>query len=305
MTLSRQAKRSPSATSSSPETAKFALGFFPPRAGNISKYTGHNNTSTTSPDWYLGIWFNMIPVFTPVWVANRETPISDPKRNLTQLQISTDGNLVIFNHATESTVWSTRIANKTQTTTSTTNTTAVLLDSGSLALMESLLPLWQSFDYPADVFLPGAKFRRNKVTGLNRQFISNKNLIDPGLGSYSIGMDTNGAMLLRSRSPYVVYWSSGSSIVVSLLKELLDMNPQTKGLISPAYVDNSEEQYCTYTVVDESSLVIGLLDITGQVKMNVWSQLAIHSLGKRCMPSLLLPALLMLPVGLLRCVTAI
>ncbi|KAJ1261303.1 hypothetical protein BS78_09G018500 [Paspalum vaginatum] len=265
---------------------KFALGFFQPPAGNTttSNYTGLSNT--TAPGWYLGIWFNMIPAFTPVWVANRDTPIAGPNQlNLTRLQISGDGNsLVILNHATGSVLWSTATQAQPANATAMTNTTAaVLLDSGNLALVDSsgsgsgsAAPLWQSFDHPADVFLPGAKFGRNKLTGLNREFISNKNLLDLGLGAYRIGLDSNGdgAMVLRHRAPYdVVYWSLGSS-VVSLLDSILAMNPQTRGLISAAYVDNSEEQYYTYNVSDNSSLLIAVLDISGQLKMNVWSPAA-------------------------------
>jgi hypothetical protein len=220
----------------------------------------------------------MIPVFTTVWVANRDTPISDPVVNLTVLKISADGNLVISTqNATEPIIWATHVVNRTQT--SIANTTAVLLNSGNFALMETssnAVPLWQSFDYPTDVFLPGAKFGRNKVTGLNRQFTSNRSLIDPGLGSYNIELDTNGGMLLSSRSPYLVYWSwSGSSSapkLLPLLITILDMNPLTKGLISAAFVDNNEEVYYTYTLLNESSLVYALLDISGQLKLIVWSQ---------------------------------
>ena len=53
---------------------KFALGFFQPSAGNMSK----PSSSTSPAGWYLGIWFNKIPLFTPVWVANRERPILEP-----------------------------------------------------------------------------------------------------------------------------------------------------------------------------------------------------------------------------------
>ena len=73
-----------------------------------------------------------------------------------------------------------------------------------------------------------------------------------------------------------MYWSwSGSSLasqLVPLLRAILDMNPQTKGLISAAYVDNNEEEYYTYTLLNESSLVYVLLDISGQLKLIVWSQ---------------------------------
>uniref|UniRef100_A0A0E0CBD1 non-specific serine/threonine protein kinase n=1 Tax=Oryza meridionalis TaxID=40149 RepID=A0A0E0CBD1_9ORYZ len=62
------------------QEGKFALGFFQPAAGG------------SSGKWYIGIWYNKIPVQTVVWVANRDTPIYDiASSNLT---ISADGNLV-------------------------------------------------------------------------------------------------------------------------------------------------------------------------------------------------------------------
>ncbi|CAN6345059.1 unnamed protein product [Urochloa humidicola] len=265
---------------------KFALGFFRPGSG-ISKLV--NNTKT--PGWYIGIWFNKIPVFTVVWVTNRETPITDPNISLTHLTISRDGNLVISNHATESIIWSTHVTGKNRTETSINNTSAVLLNDGNLALIAESptnATLWQSFDYPTNVLLPGAKFGRNKVTGFYHQAIANRSMIDPGLGSYSIQLDTNGVVLLRHRnSPSVVYWSwsSGKSSpykLITILKSVLDMDPQTRGLINPAYVENNEEEYYTYTSLDESSSTFALLD----------------SLGKACMPNPPIPALHILSVDL-------
>ncbi|KAM0931435.1 hypothetical protein ACQ4PT_000449 [Festuca glaucescens] len=244
---------------------KFALGFFQP-ASTISK--------SHIASWYLGIWFNKIPVFTTVWVANREEPITDP---LTQLEISSDGNLVIISHAgTQSVVWSTHVVSRTQTNINTTS--AVLLNSGNLALTDSPssdILLWQSFDHPTDLMLPGAKFGRNKVTGLNRPAISIKSLIDLGLGSYSVELDTSGIVLKR-RNPSVVYWHWASSRTSSLklipiLKAIVESDPRIKGLFNPTYVDNNEEEYYTYTSPDESSIFVSL-DISGQIKPTVWSQ---------------------------------
>ncbi|TVT97382.1 hypothetical protein EJB05_57381, partial [Eragrostis curvula] len=250
---------------------KFALGFFQPTApDSLSKST---NTTTTSPNWYLGIWFNNIPVFTTVWVANRETPITEPNINQTQLELSTDGNLVVVNR-TKSTIWSTSIANMTGTGTKTAS--AVLLNTGNLAIVASPssdVLLWQSFDHPTDVVLPGAKFGRNKVTGLIRQGISRKSLIDPGLGPYSIVLDTTGVVLKR-RDLSVVYWSwqSKSSLkLIPILKSILALDPRTKGLV-PLYVDNDEEEYYIYTSPDESPPSFVSLDISGQIKVNIWSQ---------------------------------
>ncbi|XP_034584587.1 G-type lectin S-receptor-like serine/threonine-protein kinase At4g27290 [Setaria viridis] len=233
---------------------KFALGFFQfqQSPGTTSKSPNTTTTTTTSsPGWYLGIWFNKIPVFTTVWIANREKPITDHDLKQGQLKISRDGNLVIIfnnNASTESIIWSTTgvVFNSTNNTTS-----AVLMNNGNLALIPETLsdeaPLWQSFDDPTDVGLPGAKVGRNKVTGFNHKFISKKSMIDPGLGSYSVEIDTNGVLLLRSRKPpFVVYWSWPSGKLgelVSALSALLEMDPRTKGLLKPTYVDNDKEVY--------------------------------------------------------------
>ncbi|KAJ1261304.1 hypothetical protein BS78_09G018600 [Paspalum vaginatum] len=254
---------------------KFALGFFQPGSG-ISKSV-HN---TTTPGWYLGIWFNRIPVFTVVWVGNREKPISDPNINVTHLKISRDGNLAILNNDTKSIIWSTHILVKNWTGTNITNTSAILSNDGNLAIiaLTTQQMLWQSFDYPTNVMLPGAKFGRNKVTGFYHQAITTKSLVDPGPGSYSIQLDPNGVVLLRRhKAPSVVYWSwsSGNSspdTLLTILKEVLDLDPRTRGLINPEYVENNEEEYYTYTSPDKSSSIFALIDITGQLKLMVWSQ---------------------------------
>jgi hypothetical protein len=137
--------------------------------------------------------------------------------------------------------------------------------------------LWQSFDYPTDVGIPGAKIGWNKVTGFKWMYISKKNLIDPGLGSYSLEIDTNGVMFLGRRNPPLVAtwsWPPGNLAdkLLTVLNGLLDSDPRTKGLFKPSYVNNNEEQYFTYTSLNESSSSFASLDISGQVKLNVWSQ---------------------------------
>lgn len=142
---------------------KFALGFF---------QTGSKSSQNTL-NWYLGIWFNRVPKLTQVWVANGDNPLTD--QTSSELKISDNGNLVIFSRATNSMVWS------TQANTTTNNTVAILLNNGNLILQNSTNSsdvLWQSFDYPTDTFLPGAKLGWDKVTGLNRRLVSRKNSID-------------------------------------------------------------------------------------------------------------------------------
>ncbi|KQJ99097.1 G-type lectin S-receptor-like serine/threonine-protein kinase At2g19130 [Brachypodium distachyon] len=254
---------------------KFALGFFQFKPASTTSKSD-NTTSPKYSNWYLGIWFNKIPVFTLVWVANRDEPITEPKS--LKLKISSDGNLVILDHAasTKSVIWSTHIANRTQTSTS-----ALLLNSGNLAIIEdrplsSNALLWQSFDYPGDVVLPGGKLGWNKVTGLNRKPTSKKSLIDPCIGSYSIELGTSGIVLQRS-NPLMVYWSwpseKSSSELIPVLKSFLEIDPRTKGLIHIEYVDNNEEEYYMYaSPKNDTSSIFVSLDISGQIKLNIWSQ---------------------------------
>nr|ACS49656.1 S-domain receptor-like protein kinase family-1 [Oryza ridleyi] len=255
---------------------KFALGFYKPAlpAGFASKYG-----NITSPSWYLAIWFNKIPVCTPVWVANRERPITDRELKQTQLKFSQDGSslAIIINHANESIVWSTPIANRSSQAKTSVNTSATLLDSGNLVI-ESLpeVYLWQSFDDPTDLALPGMKFGWNKVTGFQRKGTSKKNLIDPGLGSYSVQLNSRGIILSR-RDPYMEYWTWSSVqlayMLIPLLNSLLEMNSQTRGFLIPYYTNNNKEEYFMYRSSNESSSSFVSVDMSGQLKLSIWSQI--------------------------------
>ncbi|KAI5021347.1 hypothetical protein ZWY2020_055192 [Hordeum vulgare] len=261
---------------------KYALGFFQPATMISSPMSSSKSHHNSSSSWYFGIWFNKVPVFTTVWVANREKPIPHPNINSTQLRISSDGNLVIaVDHVvtgTESLVWSTHIVNRTQTTSTT--TTLVLLNSGNLVLLPKNstqeMPSWQSFDDPTDAVLPGAKLGWDKVTGLSNTIISKKSLINPGLGSYSVGLEgAMGMVLKRQNNPSVVYWqfvSSTTSTLVPIIQSLVDLDPRIKGLVNPTYVDNNREEYYMYTSPDESPPLFVSLDTSGQIKMMFWSQ---------------------------------
>jgi hypothetical protein len=255
---------------------KFALGFFRPTS------TSKSGKNATSPYWYLGVWFNAIPVCTLAWVANRETPITAPDLKLTQLKISRDGTSLVLSLNSNATsdqliIWSSSVhlVNSSLGL----NTSVVLWDTGNLALVDSSQPnpngtLWQSFDYPTDIVLPTARFGRNKVTGLIRQMISKKSLIDPGLGSYSIELDASG-LVLQHRNPSIVFWSWSAQKqvlnIIKLINMILDMDPRTTGLLNPVYVNNHEEEYYAFTLLNESSSAFMSLGIDGQIMINVWS----------------------------------
>lgn len=127
----------------------FELGFS--RSGNSSNY-------------YLGIWYGDSHSETIVWVANRDKPIFNLLS--AQLKIS-NGNLLLLSEYSQTPIWSTNIN-------STLNSVVVVLrDTGNLVLTDGLnskfsdsnltTPIWQSFDYPTNTWLPGAKMRHGVI----------------------------------------------------------------------------------------------------------------------------------------------
>ncbi|KAK1437920.1 hypothetical protein QVD17_03720 [Tagetes erecta] len=145
----------------------FELGFF--KAGNSSNY-------------FIGIWYTNISFnpLTIVWVANRETPISD--RFISELKI-VNGNLVLLNES-KVPIWSTNVT----TTRGLNSSTAVLLDDANLVLSDgskSGEPIWQSFDHPVHTWLPGAKLGYDYRTNKSQLLTSWRSNEDPGVGLFS------------------------------------------------------------------------------------------------------------------------
>ncbi|KAI3816074.1 hypothetical protein L1987_15761 [Smallanthus sonchifolius] len=148
----------------------FELGFFSPGK---------------SKNRYLGIWYKKISYGTVVWVANRDTPITDTSG---MLKLSRQGNLEILSGGNPM-VWA---SNSTVSGGSNNPVVVQLLNSGNLVVLNKNKMIWQSFDYPGDTFLPGMKFGKDLVTGLQRSMTSWKSPDDPSVGVYSNILDTNG-----------------------------------------------------------------------------------------------------------------
>ncbi|KAF7110616.1 hypothetical protein CFC21_110699 [Triticum aestivum] len=235
---------------------RYALGFFE----TSSKSSGNTN------NWYLGIWFNTIPKFTSAWVANRDKPI----KNITSLELTIyqDGNLVILNRSTKSIIWSTQANIKRN------STTAMLLSSGNLVLTDSSNTteiLWQSFDHPTDTFFPDAKLGWDKLTGLNRHIVSWKNSIDPATGGYRYELDHSGVnqLFVGPLSSSAPYWYSGpwNGKYFDLVPEMArDIIWRSK------FVDMGHEKYYTYSLVQAKRITRHVIDVSGQVRVFVWSE---------------------------------
>uniref|UniRef100_A0A0D9UWX5 Receptor-like serine/threonine-protein kinase n=1 Tax=Leersia perrieri TaxID=77586 RepID=A0A0D9UWX5_9ORYZ len=241
---------------------KFALGFF-------------KDESSAAPNqnkWFLGIWFNIVPNLTTVWVANGGDPIMAAAAAATspELTISGDGDLVALHPTSKSVIWSTQAAKNSISN----NIAAVLLNTGNLVLLDNsnlseTRTLWQSFDYPTDTLLPGAKLGRDKLTGLNRHLISKKSMADPSPGAYCFAVDSNTPQLvLKICNSSITYWSSGAwnGQYFSGIPELIGNSPG----FHLGFFNNSREEYLQFNVSDDAVVTRNFIDVNGQNKQEVW-----------------------------------
>ncbi|KAF8642748.1 hypothetical protein HU200_067129 [Digitaria exilis] len=237
---------------------KFRLGFFQP--------------DNSSDHWYLGIWYNQISLHTTVWVANRDTPITDPSSS--QLSISTDGNMVIIDHRSSTVIWSTNVTAPTNS--STTAVVGVILDTGNLVLADASntsAVRWQSFDHFGDTWLPGGKLGRNKLTGEVTRLIAWKSYKNPAPSMFSLELDPGGSsQYLLNWNGSVQYWSSGNwtGHAFAAVPEMTPTGTSPLSKYTFGYVDGEDEAYFVYDVTDESVVTRFLVDVTGQIKFLTW-----------------------------------
>ncbi|KAJ3679431.1 hypothetical protein LUZ60_017442 [Juncus effusus] len=234
---------------------KFELGFF--QLGNNSIYSNH----------YLGIWYKKVSQFTTVWVANRNTPISDPYSS--QLKISSEGNLVLLDE-TKTEIWSTNLTSPNSNT-----TIAILLDTGNLVLRDGTKTdpngtslLWQSMDHPTETWLPGGKLGRNKKTGEYQKLVSWKNSDDPAQGIYSLEIDPNGS------SQFLIFWNESKPFWTSgeWNGQIFTLVPEMTShyLYSFDFVSNENETYFTYWLEDDDIITRFVMDLSGRIEQLTW-----------------------------------
>ncbi|KAJ4795168.1 Serine/threonine-protein kinase [Rhynchospora pubera] len=207
----------------------------------------------------------MITEQTVVWVANRETPITNTTSS--ELTISDDGNLVLINQF-KTVVWSTNVKGSMLN-----STEAVILDSGNLVLRDkskSSRVLWESFDHPAHTWLAGSKIGLNKTTGVNQRLISWKNENDPAPGLFSFELDPED-------NEYVIYWNNSFQYWKSgkWNGQYFDSIPEMElythlNIFSYSFVDDKAGTYLTYWISGNWSITRIVMDISGQLKGLTW-----------------------------------
>ncbi|TQD75236.1 hypothetical protein C1H46_039227 [Malus baccata] len=224
----------------------FELGFYSPDASNRR---------------YVGIWYKKISVKTIVWVANRDTPLTD----LSGVLKVTNPGILVLNH-NMSTIWSSNTSRTAQ------NPMARLLDSGNLIVIDmsdddSENLLWQSFDYPGDTFLPGMKLGRNTVTGFNWHLRSSKSPQDPSQGNRTSQLGPKGYAELFVREGSVIKYRTGPWNGVGFSGSP-QFNPNP--IFTYIFVSEPDEMYYSYKLHNSSIFSRVVLTSDGLVQRYTW-----------------------------------
>ncbi|KAL6206093.1 hypothetical protein ACLB2K_023342 [Fragaria x ananassa] len=203
---------------------------------------------------YLVIKYNASHNYA--WVGNRETPILYPfgvltlDRNNTLKITHRDGDAVVLYSAESGTVSG--------------DVVATLTDDGNFVLQELSSDgsvkrvLWQSFDYPGDVLLPGMKLGVNRSNGHNWSlscWLTERSAVP---GPFTLDWDPDGKQLKIKRRG-VVYWSSG------VFRDGNFENIKHKRY-NFSIVSKENENYFSYSAVDEDAISEWLLTTIGRLK---------------------------------------
>ena len=224
----------------------FELGFFNP--GNSQ--------------WYLGIWYKKILGKTVVWVANRDTPLSNSSGTF---KIGDHGNIVVLDQAGNIS-WS---SNETHAA----NPVVLLLDSGNLVVkeMNENNPekyLWQSFDYPTDTLLPGMKLGWDLDPDFDRYLTSWKSSVDPSTGDYLFKLDFRGFPEIFLRNKQGVEYRSGpwNGLRFSGVPEMAPLNG-----LGFDFVMEEHEVYYSYSITNASLISRLVVNATnGDLQRFTW-----------------------------------
>uniref|UniRef100_A0A251T959 Receptor-like serine/threonine-protein kinase n=2 Tax=Helianthus annuus TaxID=4232 RepID=A0A251T959_HELAN len=214
----------------------FELGFFSP---------------PNSMNHYVGIWYKKIPKRTYVWVANRNTPLTDTSGELTLTHL---GVLVLKNATTGNVLWSSANASSM----SVKNPVGQLLDTGNFIIynegegINHEDPIWQSFDFMTDTLLPGMKHGKNLVTGIERHFTSWKSDDDPASGEFSDWIDTRGYPQLIITDGEKIKFRGGPW---NGLRFTGTPNLKPNNYFNFTFVINDREIYYQYNLIDTSRLI--------------------------------------------------
>ncbi|KMT02685.1 hypothetical protein BVRB_9g203620 [Beta vulgaris subsp. vulgaris] len=184
------------------------------------------------------------------------------------LRLTSESVLELIN-GTNAVIWATNLTRALK------NPVAELLDSGNLIIKakdnneeEFDGILWQSFDYPCDIQLPGMKLGKDLVRGLDRYLTSWRNSDDPSLGSYTYRLDYHGYPQPVLMKGVVEQYRNGPWNGIRF-----SGNPSLKHnpFFTFKFVMNSKAMYYVYDLLNSSVISHRLLNPYGTMQRLVWS----------------------------------
>ncbi|CAJ1958133.1 unnamed protein product [Sphenostylis stenocarpa] len=155
---------------------------------------------------YLLIRNTRTPTGYAVWIANRNDPIYNNSGVL--LTLNHSGALSITSQGRNPIILYSPVLPTTK------NVAVTLLDSGNLILGEydasgsMKKVMWQSFDHPSDVLLPGMKLGVNHKTNQSWLVVSSFSTINPSSGFFALEWEPRKGELVIKREE-IIYWTSG------------------------------------------------------------------------------------------------
>ncbi|KAJ7948570.1 Receptor-like kinase [Quillaja saponaria] len=209
----------------------FELGFFPTE----------KNTK-----FHVGIWFRKVPKDHVVWVANREYAF----HSSAVLTINSEGNLVISDG---------KLVYFLTNTSGGSSTSATLFDSGNLVQSNdsSLEVLWQSFNYPTDILLPGMRIGLDPSTGYSWSLTSWRSADDPAPGLFSLQVDRVQRVVITKGSN--LYWTDIEDKFL-----IQTSSSRTNGIWNKGYF--------TLTADSNGSISRIVLEVSGELNEQIWSE---------------------------------
>ncbi|KAL0354162.1 UNVERIFIED_CONTAM: G-type lectin S-receptor-like serine/threonine-protein kinase [Sesamum angustifolium] len=182
--------------------------------------------------------------------------------------IVSSGGTLSWDSSPQTKIWS------TDTNSTALDVVAVLLDDGNLVLRDGSesnssigQPLWESFDNPADTWLPGGKIAYNKRTRTKQLLTSWSNSEDPAPGLFSLELDPDGRQYIIRWNRSEQYWTSGAwnGHIFSLVPEM-----RLNYIYNFSYMENDNESYFTYSLYNPSIISRFIMDVSGQIKQLSW-----------------------------------
>ncbi|CAH1453283.1 unnamed protein product [Lactuca virosa] len=212
---------------------------------------------------YLGIWYTDDVELKKVWVANPNTPIVSTSG---AHALSIDANIgdLIVTAGGRTLMSITNIETGPNP-----NVTATLEENGNFRLIDETdkSVLWQSFDHPTNVLLPGMKLGYDMTTGKNWTLTSWVSNDIPESGAFTLSWEpideASQRLMIRQRGK--PYWTSGNlnNQVFQYMFALNGPSSQSRYNLSSVYTN--EARYFSYEANNIAALPMWILTAKGQI----------------------------------------